>query len=149
MEYFTSFSGFFGTPCRTFQFLETECLHVLPHKLAITASWGTLLLIFFVQRKGGKTFQFLQTECRYSTTVANRYVQYWNSSERYCVLFGSETCEAPMQQDSGIYIMQLNVSQRKSCIFVLLSTASKFLADKLLLYKKNDGYGFHKENTCD
>jgi hypothetical protein len=45
--------------------------------------------------------------------------------------------------------MQLNVSQRKSAIFVLLSTVAKFLADKLLLYKKNDGYGFHEENTGD
>jgi hypothetical protein len=26
---------------------------------------------------------------------------------------------------------------------------AKFLADKLLLYKKNDGYGFHEENTGD
>ena len=42
--------------------------------------------------------------------------------------------------------MQLNVSQRKSAIFDLFSTIAKFLADKLLLYKKNDGYGFHEEN---
>jgi hypothetical protein len=45
--------------------------------------------------------------------------------------------------------MQLNVSQRKSAIFVCLSTVAKFLADKLLLYKKNDGYDFHEENTGD
>ena len=40
--------------------------------------------------------------------------------------------------------MRLNVSQRKSATFVLPSTVAKFLADKLLLYKKNDGYGFHE-----
>jgi hypothetical protein len=45
--------------------------------------------------------------------------------------------------------MQLNVSDRKSAIYVLLSTVAEFLADKLLLYKKNDGYGFHEENTGD
>jgi hypothetical protein len=42
--------------------------------------------------------------------------------------------------------MRLNVSQRKSATFhVLPSTVAKFLADKLLLYKKNDGYGFHEQ----
>jgi hypothetical protein len=45
--------------------------------------------------------------------------------------------------------MRLNVSQPKHAIFVLSSTVAKFLADKLLLYKKNDGYGFHEENTGD
>jgi hypothetical protein len=41
--------------------------------------------------------------------------------------------------------MRLNVSQRKSATSVLSSTVAKFLADKLLLYKKNDGYGFREE----
>jgi hypothetical protein len=43
----------------------------------------------------------------------------------------------------------INVSQRKSAIFVLSSIVAKSLADNILLYKKNDGYGFHEENTGD
>ena len=48
-----------------------------------------------------------------------------------------------------ISCMQLKVSQRKSAIFVLSSIVAMSLADKLLLHKKNDGYGFHEENTGD
>jgi hypothetical protein len=46
-------------------------------------------------------------------------------------------------------LLIINVSQRKSAIFVLSSIVAKSLADNLLLYKKNDGYGFHEENTGD
>jgi hypothetical protein len=45
--------------------------------------------------------------------------------------------------------MQLNVFRRTSAIFVLSSIFSKSLADKLLLYKQNEGYTFHEENTGD
>ena len=39
---------------------------------------------------------------------------------------------------------------RKSAIFVLSWIVATSLADKLLLYKKNDGYGgFHEGSTGD
>jgi hypothetical protein len=50
---------------------------------------------------------------------------------------------------NALFIANFNTSQQKSAIFVLSRTVGKSLADKLLLYKKNDGYGFQEESTGD